>query len=56
MQLLQEIHSQARAFIDEFHSQARGINMVIQQVGVQLPYTMGHGAGKRDRRFLFLPN
>ena len=38
MQLLQEIHSQARAFIDEFHSQARGINMVIQQVGVQLPY------------------
>ena len=42
MQLLQEIHSQARAFIDEFHSQARGINMVIQQVGVQLPYITIH--------------
>ena len=24
--------------LHEFHSQARGINMVIQQVGVQLPY------------------
>ena len=32
------MHSQARAFIYELHSQARAINTVIDTLCVQLPY------------------
>ena len=39
------MHSQARAFIYELHSQARAINTVIDTLCVQLPYIINHVEG-----------